>query len=133
MELRFIENSTFISLSVFQGDDQDEIKHQLFRAEWDDHNNSEEKHPQPHWHITSDYTIEENFKDFSNSFDKGNSFATFEAVKSEIIDIKRMHFAMNGNWHSGFSHIHAIDDNIKIVRWFQGILNHIKIELEYVK
>lgn len=133
MELRFIEKNTFISLSIFQGDDRDEIKHQLFRAEWDDHNNPDEKHPQPHWHITSDYTIEESFKDFSNSFDEGNSFSTFEVVKSEIIDIKRMHFAMNGNWHNGDNHTHTIDDNIKIVRWFQGILNHLKIELEYAK
>lgn len=133
IELKFIEKNTFISLSIFQGNDQDEIKYQLFRAEWDDHNNLEEKHPQPHWHITSYYAMEESFKDFSDSFDEGNSFLTFEVVKSEIVDIKRMHFAMNGNWQNNDNHTHKIDDNIKIVRWFQGVLNHLKIELEYAK
>ena len=133
LELKFMGNNTFISLSVFQGNDQDETKHQLFRAEWDDYNNPDEIHPQPHWHITSDYAIEETFKDFSDSFDNGSSFLTFEAVKSEIINIRKIHFAMNGNWQNGESHAHSIDDNIKITKWFQGILNHLKIELEYVK
>jgi len=133
IEMRFIGNNTFISLSIFQGNEYDEIKYQLFRAEWDDHNNPYEKHPQPHWHITSEYTIEENFKDFSNSFDEGSSFSTFETVKSKIIDVKNMHFAMNGNWQNGESHTHIIDDNNKIVKWFQGILNHLREELEYVK
>jgi len=133
LEIRFIDKSTFISLSVFQGTEQDEIKHQLFRAEWDDHNNPDEMHPQPHWHITSGYTIEENFEEFSNSFDDGSSFSTFEAVKSEIIDVKKMHFAMNGNWQNGDKHTHLIDDNIKIVKWLQGILHHLRTELEYVK
>jgi len=133
IEMRFIGNNTFISLSVFQGNEQDETKHQLFRAEWDDHNNPEEKHPQPHWHITSDYTIEESFKDFSNSYDDGSSFSTFEAVKSEIIDVKKIHFAMNGNWQNGEQHTHTIDDDSKIVKWFQGIIHHLRTELEYVK
>ncbi len=133
LEMRFIDKSTFISLSVFQGTELDRVKHQLFRAEWDDHNNPDEIHPQPHWHITSGYAIEENFKDFSNSFDDGSSFSTFEAVKSAIIDVKKMHFAMNGNWQNSDKHTHLIDDNIKIVKWLQGIFHHLRTELEYVK
>lgn len=25
----------------------------MFRAEWDDYNNDQEIHPQPHWHFTA--------------------------------------------------------------------------------
>jgi hypothetical protein len=132
IEIKFINSNTFVSMSVFQGTEIDEIKHQLFRAEWDDYTNPEEKHPQPHWHITSDYTIEENFKAFSNELDNGTSFSTFTAVKSEIIKIKNLHFAMNGNWQNGGSHIHEIDDIEKVTRWFQGVLFHLRTELEYV-
>ena len=39
IEIRFIENNTLISMSIFQGNEMDEIKNQLFRAEWDDYNN----------------------------------------------------------------------------------------------
>ena len=133
IEFRFISDTSFISMSIFQGNETDPVKHQLFRAEWDDYNNPDEKHPQPHWHITSDFSIEESFKDFSDSYDEGASFSTFEAVKSEIIDIKKIHFAMNGNWQNDNNHTHCLNDNDKIVKWFQGMLLHLRTELEYVK
>lgn len=53
---------THISLSVYQGDDDDNRKIQLFRAEWDDLSNPNEKHSQPHWHITSSQSIEKTFE-----------------------------------------------------------------------
>lgn len=133
VEVKFIDSSTFISMSVFQGNEDDEGKHQLFRAEWDDHNNPDEKHPQPHWHIIYNYTIEESFKEFSETMDEGSSFSTFEVIKSQIVDVHNMHFAMNGNWQSGENHIHYINDEEKIVRWFQGVLLHLRTELEDAK
>ena len=37
----------FISISIFQGDQFFDIKNQLFRAEWDNYGNIDEKHPPP--------------------------------------------------------------------------------------
>ena len=42
-----------ITLSVFQGEETDKSKNQLFCAEWDDYENGDMKHPQPHWHFLS--------------------------------------------------------------------------------
>lgn len=133
MELRLIGGNTFISISIFQGMESDPTKQQLFRAEWDDYNNQSDMHPQPHWHITSGHSIQENFKEYAAKNAENNSFATFERESTKSIDIKKMHFAMNGNWQNDGNHAHPIDDNIKIVRWLQGLLSHIRFEIEYVK
>lgn len=61
VEVRFEESNTFITISVFQGIRSEKYKNQLFRAEWDDYNNNEERHPQPHWHITANQVIENTF------------------------------------------------------------------------
>lgn len=122
--------NTYISLSVFQGEDLDDMKHQLFRAEWDDHNNDEEKHSQPHWHITSNLAVEKTFEEYSNNFDNGDFISLLEKEKQKLFNVNKIHFAMNGNWQNNETHIHKIDDEIKVVRWLQGILKHIRTELE---
>ncbi len=134
IEIRFENKNTFISISVFQGEISDNIKNQLFRAEWDDYNNPDEKHPQPHWHITSNQAIENTFAELIEN-DKEEGFAAFilNEEKSKIIDINKIHFPMNGNWINNDGHIHLIDDNEKIVRWFQGFFSVMKSQLQYVK
>lgn len=121
---------TYISLVVFQGEDNDNMKYQLFRAEWDDYLNPNEKHSQPHWHITSNQAIERTFEEYSNHFDNGDFISLLEQEKKKVLDVKKIHFAINGNWQNDETHIHKIDDEIKIVKWFQGILLHLRTELE---
>jgi len=123
--------NTFISLSIFQGDISDNIKKQLFRAEWDNFDNNE-NHPQPHWHVYSNYSFEKTFNDFLEMTDE-NSFADLlNEEKSKVTDLKRIHFAMNGAWSNKGCHIHRITDENTIINWFQGLLGHIKSQLEYV-
>lgn len=142
LEIKFISNQykekrktikdihTYISLSIFQGEDEDDDKFQLFRAEWDDFNNPNEKHSQPHWHITSNQALEKTFEEYSNHFDNGDFISLLEEQKQKVIDIKGIHFAMNGNWQSNETHIHKIDDIQKIIKWLQGMLKHLRTELE---
>ncbi|MCB9230407.1 MAG: hypothetical protein H6581_01985 [Bacteroidia bacterium] len=133
IEIKSFPPNTHISISIFQGKATDEVKGQLLRAEWDDFNNPEEEHPQPHWHITTDFAIEETFREFSEDLDDGQSFETFEAAKTEIINVKNMHFAMVGNWQDSKGHVHPINDEEKILKWFQGVLLHLRTQLQYVK
>lgn len=131
LEIRFENKNSFITISIFQGEANDKIKNQLFRAEWDDYNNSNEKHPQPHWHITSNQAIENTFVELvgDNSFEA----QILNEEKSKIIDINKIHFPMNGNWVNDGGHIHLIDDNVKMVKWFQGFFSTMREQLEYVK
>jgi hypothetical protein len=123
------QTNTLISLSVFQGEDDDNEKYQLFRAEWDDYNNPDEKHAQPHWHITSSRAIENTFNKYADAFDKQDFLQLLETEKQKVFDVKKIHFAMNGNWHAGTNHIHQINDEQQIVNWLQGLLAHIRTEL----
>lgn len=133
IDLRFENQNTFISISVFQGNPDDNIKHQLFRAEWDDYNNAEEKHPQPHWHITSNQIIEKTFEELAK-LDETESFVSLlQEEKSKIVDINKIHFAMNGNWINNDSHVHSLNNHEHITKWFTGLFAHLKTQLEYVK
>jgi hypothetical protein len=125
--------NTFITFSVFQGENDDIIKNQLFRAEWDNFENNE-KHPQPHWHVYSDHNLEKTFSNFIEMVDENNSFTNMiSEEKSKGIDLKKIHFAMNGLWSTNGGHIHKIENEETIINWFQGLLSHIKSQLEYVK
>lgn len=121
---------TNISLSVYEGDDNDERKIQLFRAEWDDFNNPTEKHSQPHWHITSSQAVEKTFEEYSNHFDNGDFITLLEKEKSKLFDVKRIHFAMNGNWQENQNHIHTIKNSDQVSKWLKGLISHIRLELE---
>jgi hypothetical protein len=121
---------TYISISIFQGEDIDNMKYQLFSAEWDDYFNPDEKHSQPHWHITANQAIERTFEEYSNNFDNGDFISLLEQEKKKVFDVNKIHFAINGNWQNNETHIHKIDNEEKIVKWFQGILQHLRTELE---
>jgi len=128
---KIIQNTyTNISLSVYDGDDNDDLKVQLFRAEWDDMNNPEEKHSQPHWHITSSQAIEKTFENYSNHFDNGDFITLFEEEKAKLFDVKKIHFAMNGNWHNDQTHVHEIRNSDQVAKWLKGLMSHIRVELE---
>ncbi len=133
LDIKFENNNTFISVSIFQGERKDNEKNQLFRAEWDDYNNPDEKHPQPHWHITSNQAIENTFRELVEEDDEeGFAALILNEEKTKIIDVNKIHFAMNGNWVNNGSHVHSINDNDKIVKWFQGLFSNMKVQLEYV-
>jgi len=134
LEIRFEGKNSFITISIFQGEASDDVKNQLFRAEWDDYNNPDEKHPQPHWHITSNQAIENTFTELIED-DKEEGFAALilNEEKSKIIDINRLHFPMNGNWMNDDGHIHLINNNSKMVKWFQGFFSAMREQLELAK
>ncbi len=127
---------TFVTLSVFQGDDSDKVKTQLFRAEWDSFEENK-VHPQPHWHIYPDkygLKIAEDFETFIDS-QKEAGFVEFVKPASigKIIDLRKFHFAMNGDWIKENRHIHSIENDETLLKWLSGILGHIKEQLEYTK
>jgi len=123
----------FASISFFQGDEIDEIKNQLFRAEWDNYRDGNTKHPQPHWHI---YPVQYHHQAFDEYLKATEEFVGFLSdERLHVIEIKRIHFAMNGQWDNGAnekSHHHEITEEKALVNWFIGLLNHIKTQLEYV-
>ena len=125
-----------LSLSIFQGVDSDLIKTQLFRSEWDNYVDNK-KHPQPHWHIYPfkyDYKTYQDFETFIELKDEPE-FEEFIEIKrdNEIIDITNLHFAMNGQWSINKGHINHIKNANVLFNWLNGVLNHIKEQLEYVK
>lgn len=136
IEIKFIkvdinkEPQIKISLSVFQENDSENKKYQLFRAEWDDYNNPEEKHAQPHWHITSSQAIESIFEEHANIFDESEFFRELRKEKQKILDVKGIHFAMNGDWQNSRGYIHKLKDEQQVVNWLQGMLSYLRTELE---
>lgn len=120
----------FFSMSVFKGRDDDCLKKQLFRAEWDSYDDNKE-HPQPHWHFyTENNQVFDSFNDMLASDLEGG----FEKMLSEasVNKIDKFHFAMNALWHHDEGHIHQIDNDKKFIQWFIGLLGHIKTQLEYI-
>ncbi|OJV37695.1 MAG: hypothetical protein BGO33_03155 [Bacteroidia bacterium 43-41] len=128
--IKKLENHINISLCVFQGETSDEDKYQLFRAEWDDFCNPDEIHSQPHWHITSSQALEKTFVSYAIGFDKKDFVDLLENEKQRVFDVKKIHFAMNGNWSNSETNIHKIDSEEKVLKWWFGILNHIRTELD---
>lgn len=133
IEFKFGNGSSLISLSVFQGEAIDDVKNQLFRAEWDDYNNDNEKHPQPHWHITSNQGIEKTFEELAGVENTDTFISLLQEERTKHIDVSKIHFAMNGNWVNGETEIHNLSDKTKLLSWLNGLLSHLKIQLEYVK
>jgi len=123
------ETTIKISLSVFQGKDGDNEKYQLFRAEWDDYNDPNASHAQPHWHITSSQAIENSINKYTETFEQQDFINLLESEKQKVFDVTKIHFAMNGNWHNENSHINKIENEQQIVNWVQGVLHHLRTEL----
>lgn len=122
------EVTTHISLSVFQ--EQDGEKNQLFRAEWDDYNDETQQHAQPHWHITSSQAIENSFVKYTDTFEKQEFIELLQSEKQKVFDVKKIHFAMNGDWQNNNNHINKIENEQQVVNWLQGMLAHLRTELK---
>lgn len=123
--------NVIVSISVFQGGYQANEKKQLFRAEWDNYDDNK-VHPQPHWHF---YPEENLLSDKDDTFDfvldEKNDFLVDASLHK--IDLKRMHFAMNGQWAQNGHQIHKICDSKILVNWLYGALSHIKEQLKETK
>jgi hypothetical protein len=139
MEITFnkADNKTiniFFTLSVFEGDSHENFKTQLFRAEWDSYNNNL-SHPQPHWHFYPNEKIDYAVKKFEDIIDNEESefVESTKSKKGKGININKMHFAMSGQWDKDNGHIHCITDENELLNWYQGLMSHIKTQLEYVK
>ena len=124
--------NTFFTLSVFEGSSQDNIKNQLFRAEWDTYNDNR-FHPQPHWHFYSNGRLENLVKEFSELLTEEETgfIDLINEEKFKGIDINKMHFAMSAHWDKENGHIHGITDGNELLNWYKGLMSHIKFQLEY--
>lgn len=135
-ENRLIDNKIFLSLSIFQGESHDDKKTQLFRAEWDNYDENK-IHPQPHWHIYPHKYNSQTHEDFE-TFIGFTSEPTFEDVlnnnSGKIVDISKFHFAINGNWFNGDNHIKLcnVNEEKELKMWLNGLIIHIKEQLEYI-
>jgi len=143
IEIKFVPNlkkrafpNTFFSLSIFQGDKNDNEKTQLFRAEWDNYPDNKNSHSQPHWHIYPhkyNMKVYKDFEDFLKLSEKDKDFLSFKKSDKDLIEINKFHFAMNGQWSEKKSDIHTISEMSDLTSWFSGLLNHLKIELKELK
>lgn len=130
----------FVTISIFQGSADDNVKSQLFRAEWDNYNDNSSVHPQPHWHIYPykyDSKTYEDFEAYNDMRDSEVNEQGFEAQlkkkKAELIDIRYVHFAMNGKWSNNEGCVNKIQKDTELINWLSGILAHIKEQLLYVR
>lgn len=136
VEIKFHHpKGVLISFSVFQGEETDIMKNQLFRAEWDDYEDGSINHPQPHWHFLSNKAIENTVSSFAE-IASDDIKDTFEEVlneeKSKTIDISKFHFAMNGDWNNTSVHIHSVNNEDNLAKWVGGLLAYLKTELKYI-
>lgn len=135
IDITFQQNkSVIISLSVFQGEYDNPDKNHLFRAEWDDYNDGTNSHPQPHWHFLTNKSIENSVSNFSELIaeEKDTFSMLLSEEKEKTVDLANFHFAMNGDWNNTSIYIHPINDEIKLAKWFGGLLAYLKTELEYI-
>lgn len=143
IEIKFIPTpnkrafpNTIFSLSIFQGTVEDKEKTQLFRAEWDNYVENKNNHSQPHWHIYQHKykrKVHQDFEEFLELKEKDTDFISYKENGKDLVEINKFHFAMNGDWSSNNSEFHSISEELDLTNWFNGLLNHLKMELEYVK
>lgn len=122
--------NVMFTLSIFYGGFSDKKKH-LFRAEWDNYEKDDSSHPQPHWHFyMNDEEIDS--ESFESSVENTKSgFA--ESLESEKKEFQKIHFAMNAQWsETNKSHIHKIDNTDTFIEWTFGLIDHIRVQLEYI-
>ncbi len=127
-------DGVIVTLSIFQGEETDQFKVQLFRAEWDDYGDGSSDHAQPHWHLLTNKAIENTVSSFAEITPEIKD--TFDEVlneeRSKVIDLSKFHFAMNGDWTNGKLHVHRISEEKILANWFGGLLGYLKTELEFV-
>lgn len=123
----------FMSVSFFYGKADDPEKTQLFRAEWDSYQNGN-VHPQPHWHITSNQSIERTFKDIADSIsDEGDIFIDMLKEEKRVgLNIEKMHFAMSGKWTTDGNLVQDMDSPETLALWLKNLIYHVKDELKYI-
>jgi hypothetical protein len=121
-----------VTLSVFQGEETDNHKVQLFRAEWDDYGDNSLAHAQPHWHYLSNKSLQNTVSSFADEV-KDTFGELLKQEEAKTVDLSKFHFAMNGDWFNSNVHMHGITDEKTLASWFGGLLAHLKTELEYVK
>ncbi|GEM67993.1 hypothetical protein SMI01S_15990 [Sphingobacterium mizutaii NBRC 14946 = DSM 11724] len=136
VELNFkYPKGVLLTVSVFQGEEDDNYKNQLFRAEWDDYGDNNMNHPQPHWHFLRNRNIDDTVSDFVEfvSSEFGDSFTDMIAEeKRRSVDLSKFHFAMNADWNNTDRHIHLIDNEKTLGRWFGGLLAYLRTELKFI-
>lgn len=126
-----ILNQCSISISVFKLLSDTIV--QLFRAEWDDYNEAQAYHPQPHWHITSDTSVANTFEEYAEEVGAEGFMNILNAEKDKIAPLKKFHFAMKGDWcEKNMTHSTPIESSTQVINWFAGLLNSIRAELEYI-
>lgn len=126
----------FISISFFQ--ETGNKKNQMFRAEWDNYwGRNTEKHPQPHWHITSTLPIEKSIEDLINENDENDPANMFVDLlrdeKKDLLNIPAFHFAMGGDWIKDGNMITKLSNDDQIISWMKYLFQHVRSEIEYIK
>ena len=125
-----------LSISVFQGK-TDDLKLQLFRAEWDNWEDNK-THPQPHWHIYPGKYNSDIFSDFETYIglrkESEGGFSEFieTSQSTTLLEMTDFHFAINGQWAEKKGHIHKVENIDSLCDWITGLLGHIKEQLEYL-
>ena len=121
-----------VSMSFFQGGQNDHEKYQLFRAEWDSYQGVDiQPHPQPHWHITTGLPLERCFSSLLESANTNNEVASAISLlneeKKKIIDINKFHFTMRENFREKVE----ISPE-KLANWMKNIFSHVRDEIVYL-
>ena len=119
-----------ISISVFKLLNEKFV--QLFRAEWDDFDDNQSSHPQPHWHITSDISVANTFDEYAREFGEDGFMNILNSEKEQISSLNKFHFTMKGKWDEDMTHTMSIESSEQVSNWFAGLLKSIKTELEYI-
>lgn len=137
IEIRFSNpTAILLTLSIFQGNESDDDKQQLFRAEWDDYGDANLDHPQPHWHFLTNKAIEKTVVNFAEFMDDEEINDTFKDLlseeKSKSIDLSGFHFAMNGDWTNTSVYQHRVKDETVLAKWLGGLMGYLKNELSYI-
>ena len=127
-----------ISLQVFRDESL------LFRAEWDNKDESETDHPQPHWHIEptsvlegKQVTSEEKkiFEDLLKEKDS-NDFSSFiESGKTQDslnFSYEKFHFAMSSCWHKGDKKCNIPLTAENLFKWLNNCMSSINYQLLHI-
>mgnify|MGYP007069892534 CR=1 FL=1 len=121
----------FVSISFFEGQYNEEVKNQLFRAEWDNYiTDNQNIHPQPHWHITPNQSLIYKLDEIT-SIDP-LIVDMFKDENHNSLNIHNMHFAMCGDWiktGNMQNELSVVDD---VINWCKNVFIHVKKELDYI-
>ena len=79
---------------------------------------------------TEEYAV---IEELYEKYARDDNFEKRIENENKVVDIDRFHFAMNGQWSENKTDVHKIEIDSNLTDWFEGILNHIKKELEYIE